>query len=191
MSTEILEKLKSGNQRFTSRDFSQRTVVPKDLAGGQSPHTIVITCADSRVPPELIFDQDLGDLFVIRVAGNTSTDEAIGSSEYAVAHLGSKVLMVLGHTSCGAVGAAISKRVDGQDLPTKYLDSVVEPIFSAVDHCKEGGHDDMTQAVVEENVKHQVKELNNSPILKGAIDEGKLTVVGAVYHLDSGEVRYL
>ena len=191
MSEEILQNLKEGNVRFMDQAPRSRKVLPKELKNGQSPHTIVVTCADSRVPPELIFDQDLGELFVIRVAGNTSTSEVIGSAEYAAAHLGSSVLMVLGHTSCGAVGAAISKRLDGEALPTAALDSVVEPIFPAVDNCKDEPRDELTDTVVKENVAIQLKKLKESSILSEAESKGNLRMIGAVYDLGSGKVNLI
>lgn len=193
MSANVLNELKEGNNRFTSNSTKARTKMPKDLAGGQSPHTIVLTCSDSRVPPEVIFDQDLGDLFVIRIAGNTASDEAIGSIEYAAANLGSSVCLVLGHSNCGAVGAAIDCHVNGTKLPTSSLESVVEPIMKPVAAAaKEFEGSDVLPKAVHFNVKTALNELiEKSPIVSDLKNKGTLSVMGAVYDLETGVVNYI
>lgn len=191
-STETLAKIKQGNERFISGNLNKRTVKPADLAGGQSPHTIVLTCADSRVPPELLFDQDLGEVFVIRVAGNTATDEAIGSIEYAAANLGSSLIVVLGHTSCGAVAATVDHVKTGNGLPTQFLQKVVDPIVAPVNNAmKSGGDSEVLDTAIDLNVKTVVQEVSEkSPILKELIGQGKISVVGAKYELASGKVHF-
>ena len=158
-SESVLTELKQGNQRFIEKKTRVRKTEPKELANGQSPHTIVITCADSRVPPELIFDQDLGDLFVIRVAGNTATDEVIGSAEYAAANLGSSVCIVLGHTSCGAVDAAVKVVQDNAQLPSQCLDKVVAPIKPAVTKAIDAKSTDTLDSAINFNVESSLTTL--------------------------------
>ena len=103
---QVIEELRCGNERFLSGQLRERTRTPADTAWVQSPFCIVLSCADSRVPVELIFDQEIGDLFVIRVGGNVASEECVASAEFAVAHQGTRVMMVLGHTGCGAVSLA-------------------------------------------------------------------------------------
>lgn len=189
---QILTELNEGNQRFINNTPKQRTHRPKDFEAGQAPKTIVITCADSRVPPELLFDQDLGDLFVIRVAGNTATNEAIGSAEYAAANLGSQVLLVLGHTNCGAVGAAIDHVQNGTALPTSCLQTVVDPIVQPVKDSLGNNSDDVLNTSIDLNVKKSLSDiLEKSPIIKDLNSKGTLVLRGAKYDLATGEVKYL
>jgi carbonic anhydrase len=184
-----LQALIDGNQRFASghplhqnQDAQRRS----DVAGGQHPFAIVVGCSDSRVPPEIIFDQGLGDLFVVRVAGNIVNDQALGSIEYAVEHLGAHVIVVLGHDGCGAVKAA----VDGGDMPG-HLGSVTAAIAPAVETAR---HDpgDLLDNAINENVLRVVNQIKTSePILSHDVEAGNLTVVGARYELSSGTVRWL
>lgn len=190
--TEIMEELRNGNKRFISKETKHKNKKPSDLAGGQSPHTIVLTCADSRVPPELIFDQDLGDLFVIRIAGNYATAEAIGSIEYAAANLGSSVIMILGHTSCGAVGAAVDVVTKDAELPSKSLIKTIDPILAAVQDAKKSDATDLLDTSVNNNVSNAAKELlKESKIIQDLESQKKIQIVNAKYHLDSGLVEYL
>jgi len=150
---------------------------------------MVLTCADSRVPPELLFDRDLGELFVVRVAGNIADPAGIGSLEYAADHLGSKVLVVLGHEKCGAVTAALS----GQEVPTESLKALVaelEPNLRDVPGT--GTAPERVAAGVEANVRATVAEISEtSPLLDGKAKKGELLVIPAVYDLASGKVRVL
>lgn len=185
---EILNRLKEGNQRFVGRQGQERFKRPADLANGQSPHTIVIACADSRVSPEIIFDQDLGDLFVIRVAGNTATSEVIGSAEYAAAHLNSSVCIVLGHSKCGAVGAAYDLATQNKELPSPSLKAVVAPIVAATENEPAGF---TAEHMADLNIKYAANQLlSQSTILNGLSAEGKLKVLGAKYELSSGVVKF-
>ena len=137
-------------------------------------------CADSRVSPELLFDKGLGDLFVVRNAGNSPDPIAIGSLEYAVEHLGSKVIVVLGHQSCGAVKAACSD----EKMPTANLEAVVAPIAAACSAHK----GDLT-AAIKDHVHQSAQELvSHSPVLKHEVEEGKIKVIEAYYELDTGKV---
>ena len=150
------------------------------LAKTQAPKVAVLGCADSRLAPELIFDKELGDLFVVRNAGNSPDPIAIGSLEYAVEHLGSKVIVVLGHQSCGAVAAACS----GEKMPTANLEAVVAPIAAACSAHK----GDLT-AAIKDHVHQSAQELvSHSPVLKHEVEEGKIKVIEAYYELDTGKV---
>lgn len=180
-----------GNQRFqaglqTPRELVQRRT---ELAGGQHPRVIVLCCADSRVCPSLIFDKSLGDLFVIRTAGNVADPVALGSIEYAAEVLDSLVLLVLGHESCGAVAAAAS----GGDLPSPNLESIVakiRPALASVEGRAEG--DALLRLAEEANVHQSARDLlQNSPLLGQRVTEGKLTLIKAVYHLSRGQVTRL
>jgi len=185
----VLSELKAGNERHVKGQYKHpdETIARRqELAKGQSPHAVVLTCADSRVPPEIVFDQGLGDLFVIRVAGNVAPDAEIASIEYAVEHLHTPLVIVMGHQSCGAVGAAIA----GGGAPG-HLPTLIDAIKPAVDEArKEKG--DLSANAVRINVEHVVQQLRTSqPVLAHEVAEGKLRIVGAVYALDTGRVAWL
>jgi carbonic anhydrase len=145
-----------------------------------------LACSDSRVAPELVFDQTLGDLFVIRAAGNVAGPVGLGSIEYAVAHVHSTLLVVLGHQKCGAVAAACSD----EKMPSSNLEAIVDKIEPAVTKAKTYAKpDDLIESAVKENVHQSAKDvLANSEILRDAVKAGKLTVIEAEYELDSGAV---
>jgi carbonic anhydrase len=162
------------------------------LAAGQKPYAIVLTCSDSRVPPEMVFDEGLGELFVVRVAGNVADPIVLGSIEYAAEHLGSPLVVVLGHERCGAVSAA----VDAQGKVPGNLAAVVKAISPAVQRAKAttrgGSTDAIVEAAVVENAKLVAGGLTKqSPILKKLVDEGKLQIAPARYDLDDGVVTML
>ncbi len=188
---EIWAHLMAGNKRFVAGTTKARLVVPlrKKLASGQSPNVIVLSCSDSRVSPELIFDQSLGDLFVVRTAGNVADPVALGSIEYAVDHIHSPVLLVLGHQKCGAVMAACS----GDKMPSANLDAIMNKIGPAVNQAKTYAKaDDLLDASIKENVQQSAKDvLANSEIIRNAVQAGKLKVFEAEYSLDTGEVTRL
>ncbi|MFN8065700.1 MAG: carbonic anhydrase [Vicinamibacterales bacterium] len=183
--TDPLTRLMDGNKRFVSgtverphQDRSSREA----LAKGQKPFAMLVSCADSRVPPEILFDQGLGDLFVVRAAGNIADSIALGSLEYGHAVLGANLLVVLGHEYCGAVDATVK----GHDVPG-HIAEVVRHIKPAVEKSK--GEIDMLNAAIDHNVRDVAKGLRErSEILKASVDTGKLRIVGARYDLDSGEV---
>lgn len=184
----VWNNLMAGNHRFMegkpkAREFVQ---LRRKLAEGQHPQAIILTCSDSRVPPELLFDQSLGDIFVVRAAGNVAGPIGIGSIEYAVDHLGSGVLVVLGHSKCGAVAAACS----GDKMPTPNLQAIVDKISPAVTQAKTSAKPDaLVEAAVKENVLLSAKDvLANSEVLQHAVKEGKLTIIEAEYKIDTGEV---
>jgi carbonic anhydrase len=180
--------LMAGNKRFVAGKPRSYALVPlrRKLASGQSPNVIVLSCSDSRVSPEVIFDQNLGDLFVVRTAGNVADPVALGSIEYAVDHIHSPLLVVLGHTKCGAVTAACS----GEKMPSANLDAIVTKISPAVAQAKSYAKpDDLIEAAIKDNVHQSAKDVQaNSEIVRDAVKSGKLKVVEAEYELDSGEV---
>ena len=186
---EALARLKAGNERFVTGKVihpNEGADRRAEVAKGQSPFAIIVGCSDSRVGPEVVFDQGLGDIFVIRTAGNVVDDVALGSIEYAADHLGAPLILVLGHTRCGAVSAAVA----GGHAPG-HVASVVEKIKPAVDETK-GKPGDALDNAVRANVRHVVTQLRNTaPILSGLVKSGKLRVVGACYDLDTGRVALL
>jgi carbonic anhydrase len=180
----IWADLMAGNQRFVAGQPASREYLKlrSQLAKGQSPRTVVLGCADSRVSPELIFDKNLGDLFAVRAAGNVAGPIDLGSIEYAVEHLGSSVIVVLGHSECGAVKAACS----GETLPAPNLTAIADKIRPA---CSKAGSKNATELSVEQNVRQSAKDLlANSSILREFVHQGKVHIIEAVYHLDSGQV---
>lgn len=183
---EALNLLKEGNSRYQTGNYTHPntdTARRDSQTKGQDPFAIILSCADSRVAPELIFDRGIGDLFIIRVAGNVIDDHAIGSIEYAVAHLGTKLILVLGHESCGAVGASLS----GDD-PGAHIGSITSKIQPAVAQAKTMDGDLLTNSV-KENAKLVAQALKTSePILDKA--DG-LEVVAGYYKLSNGEVEFL
>jgi len=188
---QIWKSLMDGNQRFAEGKMASHDVISQrhSLAKSQHPLVAVLSCSDSRVPPEVIFDQGLGDLFVVRTAGESSDPMGIGSLEYAVEHLGSVVIVVLGHQSCGAVTAACS----GDKITSSNLEAVVEPIEGS---CQAGKERHTSGGLIDFAIKDHVHEtatalLSHSEVLKHAHDEGALTIVEAYYSLDSGTVTRL
>lgn len=188
---EALQLLQDGNKRFTEGNLAVKDMGKtrrEELVGkGQDPFAIIITCSDSRVPPELLFDQALGDLFVIRTAGNIVDPIAVGSAEYAVEHLGVQLLVILGHSNCGAVKAT----VDGGEAPGSIA-AIVSKIAPSVQKARAAGAvgDDLYETATLENTKAVINEIMESHIVKHFIKDGKLTVIGAKYHLDSGVVEF-
>jgi carbonic anhydrase len=185
-----LARLLEGNARYVSGKMNERDFSANRAARtqGQAPFAAVLGCADSRVAPELAFDQPPGELFVVRVAGNFVTPDGLGSLEFGAAVLGTKVIMILGHTSCGAVNATVAALQKGNDLPGHIADLVramkpgIEPVL------KQPG-DDIYQRAVVANVRSNVQRLQEAkPILADMVAAGKLRVVGAVYDLSTGKV---
>jgi len=183
-----------GNKRFVDslKKSPRRTVeVREQTAGGQAPFATILACADSRVAPEIIFDQGIGDLFVVRVAGNivnTTNYGVLGSIEFGSLALGASVIMVLGHTRCGAVAGAIDAVQKGTEFPGS-IDNIVNTIGPAVEAAKDQQGDLLENATIA-NVKLGVDMLNGSvPILADKVREGKLKIVGGNYDLHTGEVK--
>lgn len=186
----VVARLMEGNARFAAGTPRSRGLVQarEALAKGQSPAAIVLSCSDSRVPPELVFDQSLGDLFVVRVAGNVADRNALGSIEYAAEHLHAAVVVVLGHEKCGAVTAAAT----GEKMPTPNLQSLVDEIVPGLPKTEAKPSPELVHLGVEANVAATAGELlARSPVLAQHAADGKLKVVKAVYDLDTGKVRML
>lgn len=188
---EALHRLEQGNARFVAGHLMSTT--PAEIAEsrgkvaqGQKPFAIVVGCSDSRVGPEVIFDQKVGDIFVVRTAGEVVDPVGIGSIEYAVAHLGSPLILVLGHERCGAVAAAVANSQEPGHIP-----AVLRAIEPAVQETKGQPGDPVHNAVCAQalNVARQLQ--NSGPILKEAVQSGKLRIVAALYNLDSGKVSLL
>src|SRR5438876_4507000 len=158
-----------------------------ELTKSQHPFAVIVSCSDSRVPPEIVFDQGLGNLFVLRVAGNVINDESLGSIEYAVDHLAVRLIVVLGHQRCGAVKAA-KETIAAKGVAPAHIQSLVAAIKPAVESTLNGDLDDTIKA----NVKDVVDALGSStPILKGKVDAGDVQVIGGYYSLDTGAVTFL
>jgi carbonic anhydrase len=185
----VLAELTAGNAHHVAHRYQhphETAERQRELASSQSPHAEILSCADSRVPPELIFDQGLGDLFIIRVAGNVVSDTELGSLEYGAEHLHVPLLVVLGHQHCGAVTAA----VEGGEAEG-HIAALVNLLRPAVEKTR-GMPGDHVENAVKANVEMVVKQLRAStPILAKLVSEGKLKVVGAVYSLDTGKVTWL
>jgi carbonic anhydrase len=214
---EALSRLKEGNSRFISGNMQhphesgdERAYIAKnsyenpdaislgmtsdqaakrraELTKSQHPFAIILSCSDSRVPPEIVFDEGLGDIFIVRVAGNVLNDEGLGSIEYGVDVLGARLILVLGHQSCGAVDAAI-KTVAAKGKAPGHIQSLVTAIKPVVDATPKAD----LETTIKANVKHVVDALRSStPILKGKVDSGDVQVIGGYYTLDSGAVTFL
>lgn len=184
---ENIDRLKEGNDRFVEdmldgnlQDSSRRG----SLVGGQKPFAVILSCADSRVVPEFTFDTGLGELFVVRVAGNVANSSSIASIEYAIVHLGSNLIVVMGHQNCGAVTAAVEGGDNGYNL--NHLLSHITPAISASN--KEATVND----VVKKNAELTVEELKNrSGIISNAIENGDVKAVPAYYNLESGKLDFI
>ena len=187
---EAISKLKEGNGRYTSGNLQhpgQTSERRAELAKTQHPFATILSCSDSRVPPEIVFDQGLGDLFIVRVAGNVINAEGLGSIEYSVDHLGTRLILVLGHQSCGAVKAA-RETIAAKGNAPGHIESLVTAIKPAVEATAKEDLD----ATIKANVKHVVQALRSStPILKAEVDSGKIQVIGGYYSLDTGAVTFL
>ena len=190
---DVLRQLLDGNQRFVKGETTSPRRAPGDfrpLAEGQRPGAVIVGCADSRVPPELLFDQGVGDLFIVRVAGNVVGGAGAlvkGSIEYGVAELGVPLVMVLGHSDCGAVKAAI-KHMDDRDALPGAIGELVNRLRPAVAKAK-GMPGDRLDNAIRANVMIGVETLQNlQPIVAPAVKRGRVKVVGAVYDLRTGSV---
>lgn len=192
--TEALNSLKEGNVRFVKGKAEHPNADAKtrhELVSGQKPHTIVLSCSDSRVPPELIFDKGLGEVFPIRVAGNVISSQGVASIEYAVAHLGSKVLLVMGHESCGAVKAALDTPV-GTTAGSYDLDNLLSAIRPNVDTYRHvASSDKKLRSPVISNVNAVTCGLlRRSKIVRDAVQSGQLKISPSIYSLETGKVDF-
>lgn len=186
---EALKKLKEGNKHFYTMHLKHPDqTIKRRLEGlnGQHPFVIILSCSDSRVSPEIIFDQGLGDIFEIRNAGNVLDDHVIGSIEYAVAHLGVNLVLVMGHQDCGAVKATIE-----HERESKHIESLIKSIKPSVQESK-SQKGDLLENSIKNNAKFVVKKLKKSkPIINKYVESGTLKIVPAYYNIDSGIVEFI
>ena len=190
---EALARLMTGNERFRKgemlhpgQDGKQR----QSLVGSQSPFAVILSCSDSRVPPAVVFDQGLGDLFVVRVAGNSVTRAGLESIDYAVDQLGANLIMVLGHDSCGAVSGAVKECPSSGEKSSASLPEIFANICPAVDRARKASGDVLSRAI-DLNVEDQVAILKRSPQFEKRVKDGSLMIVGARYDLRTGKARLL
>lgn len=193
---EALQKLMDGNKRYVEQQMTGSKLCDvkarESLATGQKPYAIILSCSDSRVPPEIIFDRGLGEIFVIRVAGNVPDPIILGSVEYAAEHLGSPLIMVLGHERCGAVTAA----VDAKGAPHGNIGAILKQIAPAVKQAKKAaaGKDkpQLIETATDQNIKLVAANLTKqSPVITHLVKEKKVRIVGAKYDLDDGKVSLM
>lgn len=185
---EALQKLVAGNERFSQqqgRNPRQDQYRLQTVAAGQAPFAAILGCADSRLPPEIVFDQGLGDLFVCRIAGNIATAEEVASMEFGALVLGAKALMVMGHQACGAVQAALA----GGELPGQ-IGVLMKSIRTGEPTAPKDSAEALEQAT-KANVLRQVEVLKKSSVLQDLVDQKQLVIVGAFYSLDTGRVTLL
>ncbi len=188
-----LQKLQKGNERFAAgqplhpNETLERL---RELKKGQHPFAIVVSCSDSRVPAELVFDQGLGDIFSIRTAGNVMGDYELGSIEYAVEHLDCKLIVVMGHKDCGAIKAFIKSEGHYENLD--HIKKIIEYIENEKEEKNLANHKELNvDKAIDANVEHGVLFLKNAePILKEFYDTKKIEIVGAVYDIETGKVTY-
>jgi carbonic anhydrase len=193
---EALQRLLDGNKRYVESKMSAcgeaNAAAREKLARSQEPYAIILSCSDSRVPPEIIFDKGLGEIFVVRVAGNVPDPIILGSIEYAAEHLGSALIMVLGHERCGAVTAA----VDAKGKPEGNIGAIIKTIAPAVRQAKvkyKGKErSELVETAINDNVKLVAANIaKQSSVLKHLVKEGKVKIVAAKYDLDDGKVTLL
>jgi carbonic anhydrase len=194
--SDALKRLRKGNWRFVNgkNDIARSIGEARraELVDGQKPFAVILACSDSRVPVELIFDQGLGELFVIRVAGNIVAPSQIGSIEYAAARLGVRLVVVLGHSNCGAVEATLQALTEKQEITSPHLRSIVESISPALEPLIGEPANVTLRKAVRANILQSVEQLQHaSQLLEQLISSGDLTIVGAKYSIESGEVNFL
>ncbi len=185
---QAIEMLKEGNQRFLNKNEISRDLHAqvKATSGGQNPYAAVLSCIDSRVPVELAFDQGIGDIFSARVAGNIINEDILGSIEYACGVAGSKAILVLGHTKCGAVTAAC------QGVELGNITALLSKVKPAIKEVEERTGEIEVEEVTKSNVQQSIVEIREkSTLLSDLEKEGKIKIVGAVYHVENGMVSFL
>ncbi|MGZ8257468.1 MAG: carbonic anhydrase [Gallionella sp.] len=191
---EALARLKRGNQRFIDDKplhAHEKSSWRSLLVETQKPFATVVGCSDSRVPPELIFDVGFGDLFTIRLAGNIIAEDVIGSLQYAAAHLHTKLVLIMGHEGCGAVGATVEEMLSKPKEPG-HIESLIQSIKPGLRKLDlQQDRDTLMRAAVEANVRWSMQQLFALPEAKRALQEKAVTLVGAVYELNTGKVRFL
>ena len=196
---EAMKRLREGNQRFVDGTPNENLACPitsrTDLVSGQDPFAVILGCSDSRVPLELVFDQGLGDLFVIRVAGNVVAPSQIGSVEFAVEQFRTRLIVVLGHSGCGAVSATIDQLNQPEENRSPNLSSIVNRIRPAVEALGPGAstmdRETLIERTVRSNVSASIRDLKaGSSIIRDIIENDHLRIVGAEYSLKTGEVDF-
>ena len=191
---DALTRLRDGNRRFVRGDGSAMRTWHPGLADGQSPFAVVLGCADSRAPAEYVFDQGLGDLFVIRVAGNIVAPSLVGSVEFAASNFGTRLVVVMGHTQCGAVRATVDALARKGAPESQNLRSIVDLVAPHIRHLFDGPGDPYAKlaAAVRANALASARELRRaSPFLQDLVDRGRVAIVSAVYDLETGGVTFL
>lgn len=186
---QALKSLMDGNERFlkqTSNNPNRSIERIREVSESQAPFAAILSCADSRVPSEIIFDQGFGDLFVCRVAGNIATPEEIGSLEFGTMILGAKVIMVMGHARCGAVKATL----DGGRFPGQ-IGSLISNLRVGAERAEREPGKDKLESAIKANVLHQVENLSRSSILGDLIDKNQLKIIGSYYDLSTGKITLL
>lgn len=191
---DALQRLIDGNERFRRGALRFPTMhkeILAQLAHGQQPHATILGCSDSRVPPELVFDAGFGELFIVRLAGNVLSPEVAGTLQYAGRHLRTPLFVVMGHEGCGAVGAALAAKLEGSREPSRIqalLDNIL-PGLGDVDLSLES--EARLRAAVEANVQWTLRQIRESPEAQARAAEGVMKLVGAVFEISSGRVRFL
>jgi len=190
----VISWLKQGNKEFVDGEFNMHGIDSSlriRISKGQHPKAVILACSDSRVAPELVFDKGLGDLFVIRVAGNISDDAVVGSIEYAVEHLHTSLVVVMGHTNCGAIAAAVADLQDPANNINNHIRTLTDKIEQAVTVENPDEKDPVKKALLS-NISFTISSLEASrPELSKAIKKGDLKIVGAVYDVTTGKVEWL
>lgn len=196
----ILKELKAGNQRFLEGKSIQTSESSlkklKDFAKtGQLPKAIVLCCSDSRAPVEMIFDQDIGDLFVIRVAGNIVAPSLVGSVEFAASTFGTNLVLVMGHTQCGAIRATLGHIDGSENISSENIHDIVsriKPHVFSISQIKELSHEEKMNRAVQANTLASVSQLSHSSrLIEGLVDQGKMKILGAILDLNTGQVEFL
>lgn len=188
-----IELLKTGNMRFVSNLKMNRNLLQQvnETRDGQYPFAAILSCIDSRAPAELIFDQGLGDIFSIRIAGNFINDDILGSMEFACQMAGSKLVVVLGHTHCGAIKGVC----DGIQLGnmTQMLDKIKPALGQVTDEVvRNSSNFSFVNKVAHQNIKMSLRQIpERSPVLRKLMEEGKIKIIGAIYDIETGEVKFL
>lgn len=191
---EALERLAAGNERFLrgevrSSGFRRETLA--DLAKAQRPYATILGCSDSRVSPEWIFDAGLGELFVVRVAGNVLSPEVAGSLQYAGSYLQTPLIVILGHEGCGAIGAALATKHEGEQFRSRVQLLLASIIPGLPDLDADLPPQEKLSRAVESNVRWTVRQILESPEGQARLAEGRMKIVGAIYEIETGRVRFL
>jgi carbonic anhydrase len=191
---EALRRLKEGNERFvqgTTRFSTISKEVLADLVHEQNPYATILGCSDSRVPPELVFDANFGDLFVIRVAGNVVSPEIAGTMQYAGTHLRTPLFVVLGHENCGAVKAALDVKFRNATVPSR-IELLLQNILPCLENIDANAEPaDLAREAVERNVRWTMRQITESPEGRARMAEGVYRLVGALFEIETGRVRFL